>query len=275
MEKERIQFKPLHDGMGFHPFSDGLPYAPESKNPVKPAQKATQKSAAPQSWMGTGATAAGRPQFATARQLKELQDRAPLSIPTSNPQTLAPQIVTTHLRSGQIPKVSTRPARPEALDLKTLKDSPSASLKSASLNSAAQTSAAPSLGADASNSLTRRRVFAYLMDSVIHAGFWLSTNLAALFFFNFQLDANIVSEHLSQFLIFFIVSQWLFIALQEILFETTVGKAFFNLEFKRTHGSLFLRSIVFMVGLLAMGLGLFYRPQDRLGQLQLTTRLYS
>lgn len=42
-----IQFKPLTDGLGFHPFADGLPYAPASKTPTT----------------GTGAVAAGRPVF--------------------------------------------------------------------------------------------------------------------------------------------------------------------------------------------------------------------
>lgn len=246
MEKERIQFKPLHDGMGFHPFSDGLPYAPESKAKTKPVTSS-----------GAGAVAAGRPQFsthipststkATARQLQEQR----LQEQRLTQSLVAPEIITTHLRSGKIPPApQVRNPQPEP----TVKG--------------------PVLEQQ-NTGILRRRAFAYLMDTVIHAGFWLSTNLAALFFFNFQLDAVIVEEHFSQFLMFFLVSQWLFIALQEMLFETTIGKAFFNLEFKRNHRSLFLRSIVFMLGFLAGGLGLFYRPQDRWGQLQLTQRLYS
>jgi hypothetical protein len=123
--------------------------------------------------------------------------------------------------------------------------------------------------------LLRRRAFAYLLDTVIHAGFWLATNLAAVFVFKFQLDSEIVKENLGQFLVFFLISQWLFVALQEVLFENSIGKVFFNLEFKRNHRSLFARSIVFFVGALCFGLGLYYRPQDRLGQIQLKSKIYA
>src|SRR4051812_37401341 len=52
-EKENppVRFQTLTDGLGFHPFADGLPYAPAGK---------TSHPSAP---MGTGATSAGRPQF--------------------------------------------------------------------------------------------------------------------------------------------------------------------------------------------------------------------
>lgn len=57
MERERnkIDFKPLTPGLGFHPFSDGLPYAPISPKPI------TKNT-------GTGATAAGAPTFVTRTQ---------------------------------------------------------------------------------------------------------------------------------------------------------------------------------------------------------------
>jgi hypothetical protein len=88
-EKNKIQFKPLHEGMGFHPFSDGLPYAPESKSKYS---------------SGSGATSAGRPQFAnpalsgpalapatsshpkvTARQLQERNASAQIPITRHEP----------------------------------------------------------------------------------------------------------------------------------------------------------------------------------------------
>ena len=230
MEKEKIQFKPLHEGMGFHPFSDGLPYAPESKSRVPNT--------------GIGATSAGRPSFTTPQAptpkatLRQLQERgaqpphsqpasthAPLSIAMEKPlisQKIAPQ-------AAAIPQ----PAPFEEL-----------------------------------SPLLRKRFVAYLMDTVIHAGFWLATNLAALFFFKFQIDAEILHDNAPQFILFFLVSQWMFIGLQESLFETSIGKLFFNLEFKRNHTSLFFRSFVFMVGFLCLGLGLYFRPQDRFGKIQ-------
>lgn len=228
MEKEKIKFKPLHEGMGFHPFSDGLPYAPESKTKYS---------------NGSGATSAGRPHFATsipvvkqtaqartARQIQELQQKVEVkSAPVSSP--IAP--------IKETPVTKTAPTQ------KAIKE---------------ELSSSPSL--------LRKRTFAYVMDSVIHAGFWLATNLAAFFFFQFQIDSEILRDNLGAFFLFFIASQWIFIALQEILFGNSLGKVFFNLEFKRNHRSLFLRSFVFMLGLLCFGLGLIYRPQDRLGEIQ-------
>jgi hypothetical protein len=128
---------------------------------------------------------------------------------------------------------------------------------------------APRVSPEIESAPLRERFFAYLLDTVIHASFWIGTNLAALFFFDFKIDGEIVQENLGQFLAFFMISQWIFIALQEVLFENSLGKSFFNLEFKRNHRSLFLRSTVFMLGALAAGLGLYYRPQDHFGEIQL------
>lgn len=63
-KKSEIQFKPITPGLGFHPFSDGLPYAP------------VVKSSTP---MGTGAVAAGPPKmvFPVARPRVPLQAAIP------------------------------------------------------------------------------------------------------------------------------------------------------------------------------------------------------
>ncbi|MBU6152928.1 MAG: RDD family protein [Bdellovibrionales bacterium] len=220
MENGKIKFKPLHEGMGFHPFSDGLPYAPESKS--KPQ-------------MGAGATAAGRPRFTT-----------------QIPPQVRPQLKTA--RQLQNPSISSATA-----------------IRTATPSRAIQTT--PKVMPASEPSLLRQRSFAYLLDSVIHASFWIGTNLAALFLFQFQIDFGIVKDSLPQFLVFFLFSQWIFIGLQEVLFENTIGKAFFQLEFQRNHKSLFLRSMVFMTGILCFGLGLYFRPQDRLGKIQLKQKI--
>jgi hypothetical protein len=55
-EKE-IQFKALSDGLGFHPFANGLPYSPPA-NKIQPDQEKK-----PDFSNGTGAYTAGRPSF--------------------------------------------------------------------------------------------------------------------------------------------------------------------------------------------------------------------
>jgi hypothetical protein len=57
-----LLFRPITEGLGFHPFSDGLPYAPIAKNPrpAMPNQNATSSPVSP----GAGATVAGPPRIA-------------------------------------------------------------------------------------------------------------------------------------------------------------------------------------------------------------------
>ena len=241
MEKNKIQFKPLHEGMGFHPFSDGLPYAPESKSKYS---------------NGAGANAAGRPQFST---------------PSTQGPALAPSV-------SNAPKVTARQLQEQERKTLPLTQMPIIQheplTRASPKNSYRPTAKVEVKPLALAPNLLRKRTFAYLMDTVIHAGFWLATNLTALFFFKFQLDSEIVRENLGQFLTFFLISQWMFIALQEVLFENSMGKVFFDLEFKRNHHSLFLRSFVFMISALFFGLGLYFRPQDRLGEIQLKSELY-
>jgi hypothetical protein len=264
MEKEKIKFKPLHEGMGFHPFTDGLPYAPESKSKTPTT--------------GTGATAAGRPQFATenmtarplgtARQLQQQNQ-------TAQTQNLKTQ---NHPHSQSLRgQISSTPVSPnidrtvlDRLNKQTNATASTAQIQAALISARAQTTEAT----DLESQLLRRRVFAYLMDTVIHSGFWLATNLTALLFFKFQIDSDILKTNFFEFLIFFSISQWMFIALQEMLFENSIGKVFFNLEFKRNHSSLLLRSIVFMLGVYCLGLGFIYRPQDKLGKIQMKSKIY-
>jgi hypothetical protein len=58
MQKEKeIQFKALSDGLGFHPFANGLPYSP-------PANRIQEKPQPEKNFsQGTGAYTAGRPSF--------------------------------------------------------------------------------------------------------------------------------------------------------------------------------------------------------------------
>ena len=211
MEKERISFKPLHEGMGFHPFSDGLPYAPETKK--KPST-------------GAGATAAGRPRFAQpVRTARQMQAESTLSVRTHEPI----------LRTAPVtPRIAPVAAQIESTE----------------------------------PGLLRRRAFAYALDGILHAGFWFTTNLTALFVFHFQIDPELILQNFGSFCVFFLFSQWLFITLQEVLFETTAGKVFFQLEFERGHRSLLLRSLVFLIGTVGV-FGWFFQPQDRFGRLRL------
>lgn len=87
-EKTRLDFKPVHKGLGFHPFSDGMPYAPHS--PIQTPQ--APKRPVSVTGTGTGATIAGPIRVAPqirGRPLHELQ--APVATPLTAPLT-TPQV---------------------------------------------------------------------------------------------------------------------------------------------------------------------------------------
>lgn len=228
---EKISFKPLHEGVGFHPFSEGLPYAPQSKTDSKP--RATANSISPEIKKeysrGAGAVSAGSPSFAMPKTTRQIQQQSSTQI-------------------TQKPVVNTKPAA---------------------------TAQASSVVIPVSmQSVLRKRFFAYLLDTVVHLGFWIAVNLIATFTLNFELDSELITSNWFGFSLFFAFSQWIFIAMQEMLFENSIGKFFFGLEFKRNRTSffssaLFLRSIIFMIGLITAGLGLFFLPQDKIAEIQL------
>jgi hypothetical protein len=83
-----ISFRPVTEGLGFHPFSDGLPYAPMVKSPRLAAAASPQTK--PSERAGMGATAAGPPRF------------------------IAPPLVLQPPRSLTSPGLSSRAVRPPA-----------------------------------------------------------------------------------------------------------------------------------------------------------------
>jgi len=119
----------------------------------------------------------------------------------------------------------------------------------------------------------RTRFFAYLLDTVIHLGFWVSISLLATMVLHLEFDGNLIIENWQGFLGFFLFSQWFFVGMQESLFENSIGKTFFGLEFRRDRKSFFgssllLRSLVFMIGAVLI-IGLFTRPQDSFADVQM------
>jgi len=235
MQNEKIKFKPLHEGIGFHPFSEGLPYAPQTKvdsKPVRPNASTASRDLPRTPANPVGATSAGIPSFSipsmpkTTRQLREQKN---------NP-----------VISGPIATKNNKPIIPG----KTFEAEQDADLRS--------------------------RFFAYLLDTVIHLSFWIAVTLVATLGMKFEIDGNLITQNWSGFLMFFIFSQWFFIAMQETLFENSLGKGFFGLEFKRNRksfltSSLFIRSIVFMIGSLTL-VGFFFRPQDHFAEIQVKSK---
>lgn len=67
-----IEFQAINSGLGFHPFSDGLPYAPVSKAQPRPTPHPfTRTRELPQKALseGAGAVSAGRPEFVLPKKV--------------------------------------------------------------------------------------------------------------------------------------------------------------------------------------------------------------
>ncbi len=221
--RDKINFKSVHEGMGFHPFSDGLPYAPVSKS------------------------------VSTDKKTDKQNDRQ--SIPTYTPPPAT--------------KTFARPATPvQTLDRSSAaapvfaQKIPQFHFKTEVDEIKVQTT--PEIHVQPG--LTRKRVFAFLLDVVIHAFAWQIVNGLVLAFTGSGFDWSIVADRPAFFFCLFYVSQWFFIGTQEALFKSTLGKSFFELEFKTDHSSLFFRSLVFHLGLLCFGIGAFFKIQDFFGQ---------
>lgn len=97
-DKGKLEFKPLSEGLGFHPFADGLPYSPAPKPTPRPVS-------------GVGAVAAGLPAF--ARTL-------PKATPSVSPKTTTKATNTNRLPprpSAKAKATPVQPVRPMAVEV--------------------------------------------------------------------------------------------------------------------------------------------------------------
>ncbi len=210
-----IHFKPLTDGLGFHPFADGLPYAPTSKSQT-PAT-------------GTGAVAAGRPQFMTQRK----------TAITVNPAPIAPAIERIRKELETLSKEKTTEP--------TFSRVPPAPLKTY----------VPQITVRYGMGYSIQRFFAYVIDSAFNLSICaavlstalLSTEVEGFVFYNPQAIAIAT--------LFLFLCNWSLIAAQEVAFGTSLGKKIFGLKLNGTGTEVFVRAILFIPSLIFSGLGLW------------------
>jgi hypothetical protein len=224
-ENREIQFKALTDGLGFHPFANGLPYAPtQSKTPAPmPAPNARSGSAARDTFSdGSGAYSAGRPVFVTPR----VSTPAPV---VARPQNLQPS-----------PQVQ------------------------ASLRHNLQDNLQAPLHVEHHNGVEylAKRFLAYFLDSFINIsmsgavlGFCLWDQSGS---FDFMLNAGVLFVSIS-FLLFF---NWALITAQEVLFHTSIGKKFFGLRINGSLTAILARAILFIPSFVFFAFGVLWALVD-------------
>lgn len=145
-------FQALHDGIGFHPFSDGMPYAPIKKDSSSISQS--------------------QPTLPFTTIEAPLLSTAPVSALSAGPHFFNRDVKATR----------------------------------------------------------RMRFLAFSLDCIIHALFWATVSLGIAFIFDLHFGVLIDQFFEIPFILFYLFSQWTFIALQKRLFKTTLGKTFFNLQ---------------------------------------------
>lgn len=221
-ESPQLYFKPINEGLGFHPFSDGLPYAPVSK-----------KSRS----NGVGATAAGTPLFA-----KTLPKIAPAPKPEPTPQSLG-------LGVGNIPVASAVLA-------------PAAAPAPQPQNSLPTVAEVLSQASTYGMGYVTRRILAHLLDTGLNLGLCAAGLSAVMLKQDLSPDLLLSPGVALGAVLFVLFFNWSLIASQEIAFGTSFGKRMFGLAIPGGTTTLIFRSILFLPSIGLCGLGLLWSLFD-------------
>ncbi len=212
-----VKFQPLTDGLGFHPFADGLPYAPASKSAAKTS--------------GTGAVAAGRPQFS--------YPVSPARMPTAPVIPSTPVETTAEKIRREL----------ESIQVQRLHQAKDAAIRAQE----SKTRMVIHYGIDYS----LQRAFAYLLDSAFNLSICASVLSTALLSTEVQNLRDLSDLALISVSVFLFACNWALLAAQEVAFGTTIGKRIFGLRLHGTGFECFVRSLFFLPSLLLGGLGIW------------------
>ncbi len=224
---KELNFSAISDGLGFHPFADGLPYAPVTKSktdsvkPQNPLQELKRFSS------GSGAVSAG-------------------------PAVPSPDFFR--------PSMPTAPSKPRV-------SVPVAPPSSAGPSAQNQQSAAPSKPLIPEHRYgfvyLFKRVLAYALDTTLNLSICV-TGLSMVLIRE-DVDPQILANSeivllTTFFLIFF---NWAIITSQEMAFGTTVGKRIFGLTLQGSAAAAFVRAFFFLISVGFLGTGLLWALFDR------------
>ncbi|HUP57690.1 MAG TPA: RDD family protein [Bdellovibrionota bacterium] len=230
----RIEFTPLSDGLGFHPFADGLPYAPVTR-----AQGSAKPLAAALNPMGTGAVAAGRPMPVPPGRSPILAPRVPVAAAAAA-AARAPLV-------GGIPVAGT--AYSQAAFGQPARAAPET---------------APAAAPQHFGFLYLiKRTFAFFVDAAINTTLCVLAlgGVAIRLDMNWDSLANANLMFLS--VLFLIMFNWAVVTAQEVVLGTTLGKRMFGLVLRGETSAIFLRAFFFLPSLVFGGLGIVWAVFDR------------
>lgn len=235
MEKEKekkIAFKPMTDGLGFHPFSEGLPYSPNSNQKEKISQS------------GSGAVSGnkqGHYRFTNTVPATKVLPKSEVSRPS-------------HIHLGPIPPRPTYTPAPQIQP----------SFKPTAQTQKMQTQEKPVLLGVSQYSFfySTKRVLAFLLDSMVN----LTICSIALAFVLNRLEISMSQFKQTEAMLilgaFLWVFNWALITAQDVAFGTSVGKRSFSLALEGKPFVLLLRSFLFLISFGFALLGILWAVID-------------
>ncbi|MGK5085555.1 RDD family protein [Bdellovibrionota bacterium FG-1] len=121
----------------------------------------------------------------------------------------------------------------------------------------------PPLEADLGAEYVFKRVFAYLLDTIINTGLCAGALSAALWKENLSPELLLNPGIVLLAGLFLGVFNWAITTAQEVAFGTSIGKRLFGLALQGTASALFLRAFFFIPSLCFAGIGLIWALFDR------------
>lgn len=228
-KEPEIKFKPINEGLGFHPFSDGLPYASQNQTQLK--SKAISKD-----------------------------DYSKKQLPPKT-QTLNPYPFTAN-SGGAWAAGSPTFVNPNSPLTQTQKNLINQSLKNLPKSFTSEIEAKKSpleetqLGEHFGAGYLFSRLAAYIVDSTFN----LTLSATILSFALIRTDLEVLRESSEVSLIlsgiFLYLCNWAAITGQEIAFGSSLGKKVFGLKLKGTGSDVFIRAVSFIPSQLFFGFGI-------------------
>jgi hypothetical protein len=228
-----ISFRPLSDGLGFHPFSDGLPYAPIAKSPriSGATQNAISQSTTPST--GAGAVAAGSPKMVFPQ--KPVQPQKSLAVPQ----------ISVPVAKGSIPIDQSLPG----LGIEKEKRA-----QAVTQGNVEQTFGLVYL---------LRRMIAQLIDSGVSLALFAGIVRFGLWNEEFTPELMTNSSLLFVAACLWITFHWFLLAVQEVIFLTSIGKRLVGLRLFGSSFLVLLRSLFFLPSVGLLGIGIIWGVFDR------------
>lgn len=217
-----IEFQAINSGLGFHPFSDGLPYAPVSKatktqpRPTLPPFSREPVSREPKKDLstGAGAVAAGHPSMVLPKRPVSVEPRVsvPVAAPKAVPKTAPIPPVFSEVRYGFF--------------------------------------------------YSFKRVLAYALDSVLNISLLVTGLSFGLLNQDISPDMLLNPGVILASFFFVGLFNWAIMSAQEVAFGTSVGKRVFGLALQGKTSTIFLRALLFLPSTAFCGAGLLWALFD-------------